>query len=289
MEHVFDSKAAPGEAVLSPMVPEIFRVEKYRKETLDTYTLELKPASGTGEHRFGAGQFNMLYKFGVGEAAISISGDPTSPNPLIHTIRAVGTATKAMAKLKVGDTIGVRGPFGSCWPVEAAKGNDVLIIAGGIGLAPLRPVIYQVLAERRKYGKVFLLYGTRTPEDMLYRAELEKWRARFDMEVHVTVDRASSEWHGNVGVVTTLLKKLVLDPDNTVAMICGPEIMMRFVAMDLIKKEMTLDRIYVSMERNMKCGIGLCGHCQYGPTFICKDGPVYTYDQVIELLARREI
>jgi NAD(P)H-flavin reductase len=290
MEHVFDSKAAPGRrAVLSPMVPEIFRVEKYRKETYDTYTLELKPASGTGEHRFGAGQFNMLYKFGVGEAAISISGDPTSPNPLIHTIRAVGTATKAMAKLKVGDTIGVRGPFGSCWPVEAAKGNDVLIIAGGIGLAPLRPVIYQVLAERRKYGKVFLLYGTRTPEDMLYRAELEKWRARFDMEVHVTVDRASSEWHGNVGVVTTLLKKLVLDPDNTLAMICGPEIMMRFVAMDLIKKEMTLDRIYVSMERNMKCGIGLCGHCQYGPTFICKDGPVYTYDQVIELLARREI
>jgi len=289
MEHVFDSKGAPEEAVLSPMVPEIFRVEKYRKETYDTFTLELKPASGTGEHRFGAGQFNMLYKFGVGEAAISISGNPTSPNPLIHTIRAVGTATKAMAKLKVGDTIGVRGPFGSCWPVEAAKGNDVLIIAGGIGLAPLRPVIYQVLAERRRYGKVFLLYGARTPEDMLYRAELEKWRARFDMEVHVTVDRASSEWHGNVGVVTTLFKKLVLDPDNTVAMVCGPEIMMRFVAMDLIKKEMTLDRIYVSMERNMKCGIGLCGHCQYGPTFICKDGPVYTYDQVIELLARREI
>jgi NAD(P)H-flavin reductase len=289
MEHVFDSKAAPGETVVNPMVPEVFRVEKYRKETHDTFTLELKPASGTGEHRFGAGQFNMLYRFGVGEAAISISGNPTSPNPLIHTIRAVGTATKAMAKLKVGDTIGVRGPFGSCWPVEAAKGNDVLIIAGGIGLAPLRPVIYQVLTERRKYGKVFLLYGTRTPEDMLYRAELEKWRARFDMEVHVTVDRASSEWHGNVGVVTTLLKKLVLDPDNTVAMVCGPEIMMRFVAMDLIKREMTLDRIYVSMERNMKCGIGLCGHCQYGPTFICKDGPVYAYDQVIELLARREI
>ena len=289
MVHVLDSKAVPKEAVLSPMVPEIFRVEKYRKETHDTYTLELNPASGTGEHRFGAGQFNMLYKFGVGEAAISISGDPTSPNPLIHTIRAVGTATKAMAKLKAGDTIGVRGPFGSCWPVEAAKGNDVLLIAGGIGLAPLRPVIYQVLAERRKYGKVFLLYGARTPEDMLYRAELEKWRARFDMEVLVTVDRASQDWHGNVGVVTTLLKKLALDPDNTIAMICGPEIMMRFVAMDLIKKEFGLDRIYVSMERNMKCGIGLCGHCQYGPTFICKDGPIYAYDRVIELLARREI
>ncbi|TFH65282.1 MAG: Ni/Fe hydrogenase subunit gamma [Candidatus Zixiibacteriota bacterium] len=289
MEHVLDSKATHGEAILTPMVPEIFRVEKFRKETHDTFTLELKPTNRTGEHRFGAGQFNMLYKFGVGEAAISISGDPTSPNPLIHTIRAVGTVTKAVSKLKAGDTIGVRGPFGSCWPVEAAKSNDVLIIAGGIGLAPLRPVIYQVLAERRKYGKVYLLYGTRTPEDMLYRTELEKWRARFDMEVLVTVDRASSEWHGNVGVVTTLLKKLVLDPDDTIAMICGPEIMMRFVAMDLIKKEFGLDRIHVSMERNMKCGIGLCGHCQYGPTFICKDGPVYTYDRVIELLARREI
>lgn len=289
MEPVFDSKAAPKEAVLTPMAPEIFRVEKYRKETHDTYTLELRPASGTAEHQFRAGQFNMLYKFGVGEAAISISGDPSLPNPLIHTIRAVGAVTKAISKLKAGDTIGVRGPFGSCWPVQEAIGNDVLIIAGGIGLAPLRPVIYQVLAERRKYGKVFLLYGTRTPDDLLYRGELEKWRARFDMEVLATVDRASSDWHGNVGVVTTLLKKLVLDPDNTVAMVCGPEIMMRFVAMDLIKKDFGLDRIYVSMERNMKCGIGLCGHCQYGPTFICKDGPVYAYDRVIGLLARREI
>jgi NAD(P)H-flavin reductase len=289
MEPVLDTKAASPNAVPDPMVPQIFRVEKFRKETHDTYTLELKPAGGTGEHRFKAGQFNMLYKFGVGESAISISGDPTSPNPLIHTIREVGTVTKAMSKLKAGDTIGVRGPFGSCWPVQEAVGKDVLIIAGGIGLAPLRPVIYQVLADRRKYGKVYLFYGTRTPEDLLYRAELEKWRARFDMEVLVTVDRASSDWHGNVGVVTTLLKKVAIDPDDTVAMICGPEIMMRFVAMDLIKKDVGLDRIYVSMERNMKCGIGLCGHCQYGPTFICKDGPVYTYDQVIELLARREI
>lgn len=289
MEPVLDKQAAHNKAALTPMVPEIFRVEKNRRETHDTYTLELKPSSGTGEHRFKAGQFNMLYKFGVGESAISISGDPTSTNPLIHTIRSVGTVTKAMSKLKAGDTIGVRGPFGSCWPVQEAIGKDVLIIAGGIGLAPLRPVIYQVLAERRKYGKVFLLYGTRTPEDILYRAELEKWRSRFDMEVLVTVDRASSDWHGNVGVVTNLLKKIAIDSDDTVSMVCGPEIMMRFVAMDLIKKDVGLDRIYVSMERNMKCGIGLCGHCQYGPTFICKDGPVYTYDQVIELLARREI
>jgi NAD(P)H-flavin reductase len=288
MEPVFDSQATPSESVLGPMVPKTFRVQRHRKETADTFTLELSPVGG-GEHKFKAGQFNMLYQFGVGESAISISGDPTEPSPLTHTIRAVGTVTKAMAKLKAGDTIGVRGPFGSSWPVQAAAGNDVLIIAGGIGLAPLRPVIYQVLAERRKYGKFYLVYGSRTPEDLLYLSELEKWRARFDMEVLVTVDRASSDWRGNVGVVTTLLKKVVIDPEDTVAMICGPEIMMRFVAMDLIKRDLGLDRIYVSLERNMKCGIGLCGHCQYGPTFICKDGPVYTYDRVIELLARREI
>lgn len=289
MEPVLESKATPEPAPRNPITPSLYSVERYRKETHDTFTLELRPAAGSPEHKFGAGQFNMLYAFGIGEAAISISGDPTCPTPLIHTIRAVGAVTKALSKLKVGDTIGVRGPFGSCWPVKEAIGNDVLIVAGGIGLAPLRPVIYQVLAERRRFGKVFLLYGTRTPEDLLYRTEVEKWRARFDMEVLVTVDRATSGWHGNVGVVTTLLKKTGFDPDNTIAMLCGPEIMMRFVAMDLIKRGLTLDHIYVSMERNMKCGIGLCGHCQYGPTFVCKDGPVFSYDRVIELLARREI
>jgi NAD(P)H-flavin reductase len=289
MEHVLEKQTAPRDGKLQPMVPELFRIEKHRKDTHDTFTLELKPVNGSGEHNFEAGQFNMLYKFGVGEVAISISGDPTRPDPLVHTIRAVGTTTKALSKLKVGDTIGVRGPYGRSWPMAKAAGNDVLIIAGGIGLAPLRPVIYQVLAERHKYGKVSLLYGTRTPEDMLYRTELERWRARFDMDVLVTVDRAGADWHGNVGVVTTLLKKIAIDPDNTTAMVVGPEIMMRFVAMDLIKQQLGLDQIFLSMERNMKCGVGLCGHCQYGPTFICKEGPVYSYDQIIEFLGRREV
>ncbi len=275
--------------VAGPMIPTMVRVDRVRKETHDTFTLELRPAYGQDVHRFAAGQFNMLYVFGLGEVAISISGDPTNPNPLIHTTRAVGNVTKTMAKLRTGDMLGVRGPFGTAWPVEQAQGNDVVIVAGGIGLAPLRPVIYQVLADRRKYGKVILLYGTRTPSDILYRKELESWRSRLDMEVYVTVDRSSVNWQGNVGVVTTLIPKAGFDPQNTTAMICGPEIMMRYVALEMQKRGVPMSSVHASMERNMKCGIGLCGHCQMGPTFICKDGPVYPYDKIRELLQKREV
>jgi NAD(P)H-flavin reductase len=275
--------------VAGPMVPTMARVNRVRKETHDTFTLELHPAYGQEVHHFAAGQFNMLYVFGFGEAAISISGDPTDPKPLIHTTRAVGNVTKAMAKLKTGDIIGVRGPFGSAWPVKHAEGDDVVLVAGGIGLAPLRPVIYEILANRRKYGKLILLYGTRTPSDILYRKELESWRSRLDMEVYVTVDRSSVNWQGNVGVVTTLISKAGFDPMQTTAMICGPEIMMRYVALELQKRGVPMSSVFASMERNMKCGIGLCGHCQMGPTFICKDGPVYPYDKIRELLMKREI
>lgn len=275
--------------VAMPMTPTTARVTRMRKETHDTFTLEFRAAPGQGPHQFAAGQFNMLYLYGFGEVAISISGDPTSPDPLIHTIRAVGNVTKALSKLDVGDVIGVRGPFGTAWPVETAEGNDVLLVAGGIGLAPLRPVIYQIIANRGKYGKFILLYGTRTPIDILYRKELEKWRSRLDMEVHVTVDRAGVGWQGNVGVVTTLISRAGFDPAHTTAMVCGPEIMMRYVALELMKRGMPMSQVYTSLERNMKCGIGLCGHCQMGHTFICKDGPVYPYDMVRELLHKREI
>ncbi len=275
--------------VAQPMIPVLSRVERVRRETHDTFTLELRPAFGQEVHRFAAGQFNMLYMYGFGEVAISISGDPTCPKPLIHTTRAVGTVTKAMSTLSSGDLIGVRGPFGSAWPVAQAAGNDVVLIAGGIGLAPLRPVIYQVLAERRKYGKAILLYGTRTPQDILYRRELEQWRSRLDFEVYVTVDRAAGNWLGNVGVVTTLISKAGFDPMHTTAMVCGPEIMMRYVALELQKRGVPMSSIFVSMERNMKCGIGLCGHCQMGHTFICKDGPVYSWDRMRELIYKREI
>ncbi|MDZ7288309.1 MAG: FAD/NAD(P)-binding protein [candidate division KSB1 bacterium] len=279
----------PVTTLIDPMRPAPFLVQRLRQDTHDTFTIEIKPDHGTNGFSFRAGQFNMLYLFGMGEAPISISGDPTKPKILVHTIRAVGTLTKAMRKLKEGDMLGVRGPFGTHWPVEEAAGNDVVIVAGGIGLAPLRPALYSVLAQRQKYGKVVLLYGTRTPADILYRRELEQWRSRLDLEVEVTVDRATPEWRGNVGVVTTLIPKAPFDPHNTVAMVCGPEIMMRFTVLELQKRGVPIEDIYLSMERNMKCAIGFCGHCQFGPTFICKDGPVFRYDRIKELFAKREI
>ncbi len=237
---------------------------------------------------YAPGQFNMLTAFGVGEAAISVSGDPESGR-LIHTIRAVGTVSAALTKLEVGAGVGVRGPFGVGWPMAEADRQDVILVAGGLGLAPLRPAIYRLLAERDRYGKVTLLYGTRSPEDILYRHELEEWRGRFDFEVEATVDHALTDWRGNVGVVTTLIDRVAIDPARTLAMVCGPEIMMRFVAKALRDRGVPDTRIYLSMERNMKCAIGQCGHCQFGPVFICRDGPVFTYDRLRTLLALKEL
>jgi len=269
----------------SDMMPEFFRIVRTQKNTHDTFTIELEPPSKI--FSFEPGQFNMLYHFG--EVPISICGDPADRGKLVHTIRAVGTVTRALQKLKKGDAIGIRGPFGTHWPVNESFGSDIMIIAGGIGLPPLRPSIYHILANREKYGKVVLLYGTRTPEDILYRKELELWRSRFDMEVHITVDRASSDWKGNVGVVTTLIPRSHFDPLNTVAMLVGPEIMMRFTVQELQKRGVAAENIYISMERNMKCGVGFCGHCQCGPTFICKDGPVYPYPAIKDVFVKREI
>ncbi|MCQ3930084.1 MAG: Ni/Fe hydrogenase subunit gamma [Chloroflexi bacterium] len=272
-----------------PMQPEPFRVKRVMKESYDTFTLEMEPVNSERLFTFAPGQFNMLYIFGVGEIPISISGDPNQPAMLVHTTRIVGAVTKAMSKLKAGDVLGVRGPFGTGWPVSAAKGCDVVLVAGGIGLAPLRPVLYQMLAHRDRYGKVVLLYGCRSPEDILFRKELEKWRARFDLEIFVTVDYGDSDWHGNVGVVTKLIPKAPFDALNAVTMVCGPEVMMRFTAIELQKRGVQGESIALSMERNMKCAIGLCGHCQFGPTFICKDGPVFTYPQLQSWLAQWEV
>lgn len=276
-------------APLDPMLPAPFRVQQIKQETSDTFTLELAPRNDEARVPFRAGQFNMLYVFGVGEVPISISGDPAHAQTLVHTTRVVGTVTKAMRKLKRNDALGVRGPYGTSWPVAEAAGNDVVIVAGGIGLAPLRPALYQLLAQREKYGKIVLLYGTRSPEDILFRRELEQWRARFDLEVFITVDRALGAWRGNVGVVTTLIPKAPFDPRNTTAMVCGPEVMMRFTVLELQKRGVPIDDIFVSMERNMKCGVGFCGHCQFGPTFICKDGPVFGYSRIKDWMAKWEI
>jgi NAD(P)H-flavin reductase len=264
-------------------------VEHTYTESYDTFTLELKPPKHLRTFPFLPGQFNMLYVYGVGEIPISISGDPMHPEKLVHTTRAVGIVTSAMRKLKKGDVLGVRGPFGTSWPVGRAEGYDVVIVAGGIGLAPLRPALYHILAHREKYGKVVLLYGTRSPDDMLYRKELERWRARFDLDVFVTVDYAEGTWRGNVGFVTKLISKAPFDSLHTMAFLCGPEVMMRFAAAELLKRGVESDNVFLTMERNMKCAVGFCGHCQFGPLFVCKDGPVFAYPDVQTLMSLWEV
>lgn len=260
-----------------------------QRENRDTVTLELEPPRGSDAYAFSPGQFNMLYLFGVGESAISISGDPGSAKAVTHTIRAVGSVTDGLCRLNKGDIVGLRGPFGQPWPVDAARGADAVIIAGGIGLAPLRPAIYQMLRERHLYGRIIILYGSRSPAELLYLDELKQWRGRFDLQVEVTVDHATDEWFGHVGVVTTLINNADFDPDNTVAMICGPEIMMRFCARELENKGVPASDIYVSVERSMACGCGVCGHCQFGPEFVCRDGPVFRYERIAPILNIREI
>jgi NAD(P)H-flavin reductase len=275
--------------VADPMRPTPHRIHRLRRETNDTFTLEIAPAEGESRLSFAPGQFNMLYVYGVGEVPISISGKPSGRKLIEHTTREVGTVTKAMRKLKRGDMIGLRGPFGTHWPVKERTGCDYVIVAGGIGLAPLRPALYHLMAHRKQYRRLVLLYGTRTPEDILYRHELEHWRSKFDMEVYVTVDRASEGWLGNVGVVTTMIGRAPFDPLNTVALVCGPEVMMRYTVMELHKRGVDPANTYVSMERNMKCAIGFCGHCQYGPEFICRDGPVFCFDRIAPIFGRTEV
>ena len=278
------AQAVPG---ADAMLPTVATVIAARQELADVWTLDID--TGPDGFVFAPGQFNMLYAFGVGEAAISISGDPAEPGRLVHTIRSVGKVSDALVRLKPGDMLGLRGPYGGGWPLAAALGTDVVIVAGGLGLAPLRPTLYRLLAERDRYGRIIILCGARGPGDILFREELEKWRSRLDVEIEVTVDHADKSWHGNVGVVTTLIAKSTFDPLKTVAMLCGPEIMMRFAAVDLAKAGVPPEAIYLSMERNMKCAIGRCGHCQFSSDFVCKDGPVATWARLGRLVEMREI
>jgi len=274
---------------IDPMLPQPYRVAEVSKETPDTFTLRLVAENIVNESVFRPGQFSMLWVFGVGELPISISGDPALHDRLVYTVRSVGRATHSLVNQKVGHSVGVRGPFGVGWPVEAARGRDVIVVAGGIGLAPLRPVIYQVLQNRKDYGRLVILYGGRSPRDLLYRKELGKWARSPETQVLVTVDYGGLSWRGHVGVVTTLFKYSRLHPARSVAMVCGPEIMMRFVIRELEGQGLRRDDIYLSMERNMKCAVGFCGHCQYGPHFICKDGPVFRYELVRTLLEEYEL
>ena len=286
-----DVEAGPQaeKSLHSSYAPVPYRVEEKRGETQDTVTLALSPPEGTAVPSFLPGQFNMLYAFGVGEVAISISGDPGQPGVLLHTIRSVGKVSGALSRKKAGETVGVRGPYGRGWPLDMACSRDVIIVAGGLGIAPLRPVIYDIVNHRDLYGRVEIVYGARTPADLLYRDEIQSWRHRTDMRFQVTVDSADRSWYGDVGIVTTRLPDTRFDPSKAIAFLCGPEIMMRFTTQALGMRGIPDASIWLSMERNMKCAIAQCGHCQYGPYFVCREGPVLSYDRVRPLMAIKEV
>lgn len=276
-----------GSSGSDPLTPRLARIRGRRRDGADVWTLDLRDESGSDPH-FQPGQFNMLTVFGVGEIPVSVSGDPGRTGRLVHTVRAVGAVSRALAALRCGDVVGLRGPFGSAWPIAEAAGRDVVVVAGGLGLAPLRPALYRLAALRRQLGRFTLLYGARSPADLLFRRELERCAERADLDVQVTVDHATADWRGRVGFVTTLITRLAPDPGRTLALICGPELMMRRSAAALLELGVPPESVYVSLERNMKCAVALCGRCQLGPVLVCRDGAVFRYDHVRALLARRE-
>lgn len=277
--------SGPAEPV-GPMVPRPFRVADRRREVAGVVTLALEPVDGP-PLRFAPGQFTMLYAFGVGEVPISISG--RQDGRVLQTIREVGAVTRALCAAEPGEVLGARGPFGSDWALEAAQGRDVVVVGGGLGLAPLRPAIRGLVADRENYGRISILAGARSPADLLFPDELRQLADDPGLHVAMTVDHAERGWTGPVGVVPELIPDAPFDPSTAVALVCGPEVMMHFTADALLDRGMPAERVLVSMERNMKCAIGHCGHCQFGPEFVCKDGPVLPYARISNLLAIREV
>jgi len=263
-----------------PMRPLPVRVRRVVRETPDAVTLRLPAPRG---FRFAPGQFDMLWLPGAGEVAISASGGAGRAEVVDHTVRAVGEVTRGIAALRPGDLLGLRGPFGTGWPLEATRGLALLVVAGGVGLAPLRPVVQHLLSRPAAARRAALLYGARTPGDLLYRREIRAWE-RSGLAVRTTVDRRQPGWSGSVGLVTGLFQDLRFDPGHTAAFLCGPEAMMRFGVRDLLRLGLPAERIWVSLERSMKCGVGRCGHCQCGPLLVCRDGPVLRWDRVAPLL-----
>ncbi|MFM8221932.1 MAG: FAD/NAD(P)-binding protein, partial [Planctomycetaceae bacterium] len=266
--------------------PTTVRVMGVRTELPDVRTLELaflddRLAAG---YRFAPGQFNMLYLPGVGEAAISISADPASRPSWSHTIRGVGNVTRGLVALQVGETLGLRGPFGTGWPLTAAHGRDLVLVAGGLGLAPLRPVIEAIRSQRNDFGQISLLVGARDPAALLFQSAYADWR-RDGINVQVSVDRPSADWRGEVGLVTRLLDRLTLpDPRATWLFACGPEVMMDFTCRSALARGLAAEQLWLSAERNMQCAIALCGHCQWGTEFVCREGPVFPYSRVAPFL-----
>jgi NAD(P)H-flavin reductase len=268
----------------SVMLPSPHVVVSTAWETADTATLVVRPVGDSPPFPFAAGQVSMLYAFGVGEVPISISSHPASSSSHWYTIRQAGAVTAALTRLEPGDVLGVRGPFGQPWPLDATTaGDDILLVAGGIGLAPLRAAVVHVLAHRHRYRRAIVVYGARTPADLIFRDDLRTWAARSDLELAVTVDAGDDAWQGHVGLVTERLPT-DLDARATNVMVCGPEMMMRATVAHLAERGLPRERIWLSLERNMLCGVGLCGHCQLGPYFVCVDGPVLRADHVAPYL-----
>ncbi len=237
--------------------------------------------SPNGELGHEPGQFVMVSVLGVGEAPISISSSPSRSNGHFELcVRQVGNVTNALHAMQPGAKVGIRGPFGTGFPIEKMRGKDLLFAPGGLGLAPLRSLINQVVDERSSFGRVIILYGTKGPSDLLFRDELDEWVARDDIECLITVDRGDETWDGHVGVITTLFPEITINPRNTIAITCGPPIMYRFVLMELLGKGIPESQIYLSLERRMKCGVGKCGHCQIESLYCCQDGPVFNYAKI---------
>lgn len=268
---------AREESVYLPVMARLLKVEQMT-ELEKLFALQLPGGRSLGNE---PGQFVEASLMGIGEAPISISSSPSRSNGTFELcIRRVGDLTNALHRLKPGDVIGVRGPFGRGFPVGKMRGKDILFAAGGLGLAPLRSLINQVLDERGAFGRVIILYGTKNPSEILFKKELEEWAERDDVEFHMSVDRADENWTGNVGVITALFPRVTVNPRNTVAATCGPPIMYRFVLMELLGKGIPETQIYLSLERRMKCGVGKCGHCQINDLYCCQDGPVFTYARI---------
>lgn len=284
-----DVQTPASSAVPHPLAPAPYVVRSQTAETGDTTTLVLAPADGHPVAPARPGQFNMVYVFGVGEAAISLSGDPSDPSAVVHTVRNAGRITAAISQSPPGQPLGVRGPYGRGWPVDLAKGRDIVLIAGGLGLPPLRPLLYELLAHRSDYGRIEVIYGARTPQDLVYYEQVQGWRHRPDLRFQVTVDAAGRDWYGDVGLVTARIPDARFEAGKAVAFLCGPEIMMKFAARDLEARGIPRSSIWLSMERNMKCAVAVCGHCQFGPAFVCRDGPVFRYDVVRDGLATKEL
>jgi sulfite reductase subunit B len=266
-------------SLYQPTLAEMVKIEPLSK-TEKLFTLHLKDGRDLG-HR--AGQFVEVSVFGIGEAPISVTSSPTRNGTFELCVRQVGDVTGALHRMEPGSIVGIRGPFGNGFPVDKMKGKDLLFAPGGLGLAPLRSLINQVLDERESFGRVIILYGARNPSELLFKDELARWEVRDDMEFHVTVDRGDESWTGHVGVITTLFPRITVNPRNTVAVTVGPPVMYRFVLMELLSKGIQDGRIYLSLERRMKCGLGKCGHCQINNVYVCQKGPVFSYAQLKEL------